>query len=183
MIIKPNTTQIIYDILVNKLGVDYQDRVWKYNTKGIQSILSNPLDYKLFIIIEKTGSVPLGQTKEYNYQDGTTPTLQCLQKNLQLEEITLQVCSRTDLSGNIEAETKYNDVLFAFNGDYCYAKQREYGITIPPTPLNIVNATSAETTQLITRFDMSFQITNWYASVKDVAFYDKFTAELKYLEN
>jgi hypothetical protein len=94
-----------------------------------------------------------------------------------------KLSNRTDLEGNIEADTKYNDILFALNGDYCYQKQIEYGINIPPTPLSIINATEAETTQLITRFDMSLQITNWYSNIEDVAFYDKFTAELKYLEN
>lgn len=183
MIVKPNILSILNDILVNKLGVDYQDRVWDYNSKGISSIISNPEDYKLFVIIEKIGTTPLSQTKEYKYKDGATPSLQCIQQNLVIEDIVLHICSRTDLEGNIEADTKYNDILFALNGDYCYQKQIEYGINIPPTPLSIINATEAETTQLITRFDMSLQITNWYSNIEDVAFYDKFTAELKYLEN
>jgi hypothetical protein len=87
MIVKPNILSILNDILVNKLGVDYQDRVWDYNSKGISSIISNPEDYKLFVIIEKTGTTPLSQTKEYKYKDGATPSLQCIQRNLVIEQI------------------------------------------------------------------------------------------------
>jgi hypothetical protein len=182
MIIKPQIFKILADIIVNYIGEEYRGRIWLYNTVGAVSILSSPNDYKTFIIVSINRSERISANKTYTFIDGASPLLQLESTIGVLENVTLHVCSRADKEGQIEAINICPFVVDALSSDYCISKQLQYNILIPSTPLSWVDATESETTQLITRFDINLQVTNWYSKITNQDYYNEIVAELKYLE-
>lgn len=157
--------KIITDIISTKMKLD-SGRVMLYNQN-----YNIPSDDAIFIIVNEEDSSVFA-----------TSTITRLNENGEYEEVNdaLIRCTVTVdvLSAGEEARERKHEVILALNSIYSQQMQEANHVKIANIPNNFLNTSSAEASQMLNRYTISFGLIYKKTVTDLVEYYDTFNTQI-----
>lgn len=164
MPIYENPLQVVADIIQTKMQLE-NGRVMLYNQQ-----YDIPTDTDLMIIVGEEDSEVVATSTTTQNKDGVyTETNDAIIRST----VTIDVLSAGDV-----AQERKHEVILALNSIYSQQMQEANTMRIFQVPVQFVNASEAEASQMLNRYSLKFNIMYKKQMSNAVEYYDKFNKQV-----
>jgi hypothetical protein len=154
---------LLRTIILSEMGMN-DDRVSIFNQKW-----KIPPDDGLFVVLEYRSGKLIRSRDYFSDVNGNFTEIQDL--NVQ-EHISICI-----MSGNFDAMRRKEEGVMALNSVYSQTIQEQNSFHIARMS-PIINASQAEASRMLTRFDLDVILLSWYEKQKTVDFYNTFPTRI-----
>lgn len=156
--------------LLNPDGTPFaEDQVRVYNQK-----VPIPEDDRAYVVVAFRRARPYGLNKTYVSKPAIPPenlgTLTEVMDSTTQETYTISIFSSSKFARQLKEQ-----ILFALNCERAERFQEIHGFKIANLPDDFVDASAAEASAILNRYDISFNVLTRYHRERDVIYYDQFT--------